>query len=164
MAPMKAMLPIAPKIHAVPGPIQSDDLSQVPEIAFQAQAKKGGNERSIVKAAEQLAKINHANGQKVDGFMKALIENRPDLAGLPFAMGDPCRSTGARVLAFNMAARTVQRVIGNLLPQRQPAVSISAVATEPIAVLLIGDQPKYNSITKTYPETRVGAIGPLQNS
>ena len=49
------------------------------------------------RVAQQLAKINHMNAKKTDAFMAALLENRPDLAGLPFAMGDDCRTSPERM-------------------------------------------------------------------
>ena len=39
-----------------------------------------------------MAKINHLNRKKRDGFMLAMLEQRPDLRGLPFLMGDDCRT------------------------------------------------------------------------
>jgi hypothetical protein len=44
--------------------------------------------------ALQMAKINFLNDKEEDGFVKALRGERPDLAGLPFLMGDACRTTG----------------------------------------------------------------------
>ena len=73
----------------------SDDLAQVPEVEFQAPpAREMDNQEALKATAHAMAKINHLNARKTDGFMAALRFERSDLAGLPFAMGDACRTKG----------------------------------------------------------------------
>jgi hypothetical protein len=111
--PVKDLLPTAPKAAPITGPVVADDLTRVPEIEFQAKPAKVTTDDELTKqAAFQLAKINHLNAKKTDAFMTALLENRPDLAGVPFVMGDDCRATGARVQHFAQAAETVRRALG----------------------------------------------------
>lgn len=107
--PLKDLLPIAPKTKAALGPVLSDDLAKIPEIDFQAMPEDTSNQvKMIEQTAHQFAKINHLNAKKTDGFLLALLEDRTDLTGLPFAMGDDCRTTGERLKYFTHAVRIVQ--------------------------------------------------------
>src|SRR5262249_11888493 len=69
----------------------------------------------------------HLNSKKTDGFVLALRDQRPDLSGLPFAMGDACRTKGERSKQFTLAVATVRRA----LPR-------SMGASPPVAGALIG--------------------------
>ncbi len=139
--PMKDLLPRAPKVAKISGPVLNDDLTQIPEISFEPQAEKSqgtAQGQLITQAAYQLAKINHANGKKTDAFMTALIDSRPDLAGMPFRMGDQCRTTGAQVQHFNQAAEAVRRALGGqsgVSPGVQQAVVFTQQAAVTQAVL-----------------------------
>jgi hypothetical protein len=106
------LLPPAPKTVA-PQPLAGDDLAAVPEVQFEEPpivktvkpdkklsdaenekrdiASAAAIRKSMLRTAHQVAKVNYLNLKKRDFFMEALLENRPDLAGLPFAMGDACR-------------------------------------------------------------------------
>ena len=110
--PLRDLLPPAPKAVA-PGPLAGNDLAAVPEVQFEEPVvinnvkpvKKLSAEeaakrqtalaavtrKNMLRNAHQIAKINYLNLKKRDFFMEALLENRPDLAGLPFVMGDACR-------------------------------------------------------------------------
>src|SRR5262249_7295952 len=61
------------------------------------------------------AKINHLNKDKKDRFIETLLAERPDLAGLPFVMGDACRMPVARSRHF---ARSVGMVHNSLNGQQ----------------------------------------------
>ena len=112
--PVKELLPAAPKGAPVRGPLLADDLNKVPEAEFAARPEKlPAVDKLTEQAAHQLAKINHLNAKKADAFMGALIENRPDLAGLPFAMGDDCRSGPERARQFTQAVATVRVAMQN---------------------------------------------------
>jgi hypothetical protein len=109
----KDLLPTPPKTKAGTGPLLADDLTKVPEVEFQARPENitaGG--KLTEQTAHQLAKISHLNAKKTDAFMTALLENRPDLAGLPFAMGDDCRTSGERTKQFTIAVSTVRQALG----------------------------------------------------
>ena len=84
--PLKDLLPIPPKASAGMKPLFMDDISQVPEVAFQEPLAK--TPEALKLTAHTIAKINHLNRNKADGFMEALLHERADLAGLPIAMGD----------------------------------------------------------------------------
>jgi hypothetical protein len=111
--PVKELLPTPPKVEKV-RPVTGDDLTKVPEVQFQAPLAKDTD--TLQQTAIQLAKINHVNRSETDGFLKALVAERQDLAGLPFAMGDACRTKGERNRQFAVAVNTVRHALG-----QQPA-------------------------------------------
>lgn len=109
--PVKDLLPKPPK-SAARGPVLTDDLSKVPEVEFEARPEKVSSDGKLIEQmAYQLAKINHMNAKKRDAFMAALLDNRADLAGLPFAMGDDCRTSGERAKQFTQAVATVRHAL-----------------------------------------------------
>ena len=63
------------------------------------------------ETAHVMAKINHLNLRKTDGFMLAMIEKRTDLRGLPFLMGDECRTREAQAKMFAQVAETFSRTV-----------------------------------------------------
>jgi hypothetical protein len=91
--PIQELLPIPPKAKLA-APRLIDDIAQVPEVAFQEPLAR--SPEALKLTAHTMAKINHLNRQKTDGFIEALLQARPDLAGLPMAMGDTCRTKGDR--------------------------------------------------------------------
>jgi hypothetical protein len=110
--PLKDLLPVAPKIKNT-GRILVDDLADVPEVDFQAPLVRDAETKK--NTAHMLAKINHLNSKKTDGFLEALRDDRQDLRGLPFAMGDACRTKGERNRQFNAAVASVRAFM-----QQQP--------------------------------------------
>jgi hypothetical protein len=117
--PARDLLPTAPKPRASARPVLADDLAQVPEAEFQAAAAK---ELPAAEATRQtahtIAKVNHLNGRRPEGFLEALRGERPDLAGLPFAMGDECRTKGERSRQFTLAVATVRRALQTDTPRQ----------------------------------------------
>jgi hypothetical protein len=110
--PLKDLLPVPPKVRKPAGPALSDDLAQVPEVEFQAPtAKEMDNQEALKSTAYTMAKINHLNARKTDGFVSALRFERSDLAGLPFAMGDACRTKGERSRQFTAAVNLVRAAL-----------------------------------------------------
>ncbi len=120
--PLKDLLPTPPKATPARGPLLSDDLSQVPEVAFQAPLAKDGT--ALRTTAHQMAKINHLNSKKHDAFMEALLGERPDLSGLPVAMGDACRTKGEQARQFTTAVNTVRQAL-------QSVVQVRAISSIP---------------------------------
>src|SRR5439155_14521244 len=105
-------LPVAPKVTKPAGPVLVEDLAQVPEIEFQAPpTKKRVLDEEPKGTAFLIARINHLNGKKPDGLLEALRDHRVDLAGLPFAMGDACRTKGERSKQFAQAVATVRSAL-----------------------------------------------------
>src|SRR5262245_33114457 len=60
------------------------------------------------RKARAAAVALHLNGKEEDGFLKAVLGTRPDLAGVPFTMGAACRTSGDRAKAFKEAAEAVR--------------------------------------------------------
>src|SRR5262249_10473924 len=93
--PVKKLLPAAPEGKKATGPVLGDDLAKVPEVAFEgALARNVSSQEASKHTAYTIAKINHVNAKNTDAFMQALLGERSDLSGLPFAMGDDCRTKG----------------------------------------------------------------------
>jgi len=135
--PMKDLLPVPPKATSSGGPMLDLDLSSVPEVHFQesqyikTRAPKLSNKsndmtkeemallekieeekESLMKqTAHQIAKINFLNQGHPDRFLRYLLRERPDLAGLPFVMGDACRLDKEGGQLFRDAVREVQNVV-----------------------------------------------------
>jgi hypothetical protein len=155
--PLKDLLPAPPKVKKIVGPFLGNDLTRVPEVQFQAPWKVVNNEAKN-QIAHQIAKINHLNDKKTDGFLDALRGERLDLNGLPFAMGDACRTKGERSRQFNLAVATVRRA---LQPSVSPpsAVSASSVAV-PAQTSVAPNQPASSTVQVAL--TSGGPQGPGQ--
>jgi hypothetical protein len=100
------LLPTPPQASKAPVYL-GDDLSCVPELALEAAPKLTTDEWRSRKAQAAAAAL-HLNSKEEDGYLKAVLSSRPDLAGLPFAMGPACRTSGARAKAFKEAAEAVR--------------------------------------------------------
>jgi hypothetical protein len=94
------LLPTPPKASPLPAYL-SEDIWEVPELAYGVPLPAGTKDTEEA-TAHIIAKINHLNAKEPDGFLKALLANRSDLRGLPFVMGDKCR-TETRQAEFFMA-------------------------------------------------------------
>lgn len=103
------LLPAAPKAPAA-GPIPfNEDLSKVAEVSLAAPVLKSLTKQQATQAiAGMMAKMNHLNAKQTDGFMIALNERRADLRGLPFLMGDECRTREEGARAFGLHAESIQ--------------------------------------------------------
>src|SRR5262245_7829204 len=119
--PLKELLPLPPRTAAKAG-FRALDLSDVPEIDFQEPlARDLPSLKAIERTAHTIAKIEHLNVKKADAFMEALIE-RPDLAGLPFVMGQTCRQKPERGRWFGAAAQVVHEALRNAKRGAEPLV------------------------------------------
>jgi hypothetical protein len=107
--PLKDLLPIPPKAKPS-APRLIDDIAQVPEVAFQEPLAKSPD--ALKLTAHTMAKINHLNKKGTDGFLEALVHERRDLAGLPMAMGDACRTQGDRTKFFTQALNLIKQARG----------------------------------------------------
>jgi hypothetical protein len=109
-APLKELLPAPPKDKGSPVGLLNEDLARVPEITFQQPlARELPPEKAQEQTALTIARINHLNKAKNDHFLEKLLETRADLAGLPVAMGEACRSTGERSREFKHAVEMVRQ-------------------------------------------------------
>jgi hypothetical protein len=131
--PERELLPTPPKVKQGVGRVTGDDLSKVPEAEFQARPEKLDPKRNPAEPiAHQLAKIKHMNVKKTDAFMAALRDSRSDLAGLPFAMGDACRTTSEQMRQFTIAVNTVRQALNSREPVRTGDVPMRTAATPPL--------------------------------
>jgi len=143
-APAKYLLPVPPPARKNAGPILVNDLSRVPEVEFQMPLTKHvPRAQALKQTAHMLAKINHVNRKATDAFPLALLSERKDLAGLPMAMGDACRTKGERSRQFAQEVALVrgalqQRAVGqavNLISENNVMVSfVNAQASVPLPV------------------------------
>jgi hypothetical protein len=135
--PLKDLLPVPPGTVANTNPLAVKDLTHLPEVQFQKPIARGSPvDEEMKQTAHMIARINHLNGKKSDAFMEALRDNRLDLAGLPFAMGDICRTKGERSKQFARAVATVRGALG----QRQDAAVIREVQVEQLMAFLSASQ------------------------
>ncbi len=105
--PVQDLMPVPPVLQPVGGPLLSDQLDQVPEAFFEKlRERNSGDDHD--RAAHMMAKIRHVNDKKTDGYISALLERRPDLAGLPFVLGDACRQQKEESHLFAQAVRKVR--------------------------------------------------------
>ncbi len=76
-----------------------------------ARAEQAAREREKTQAqiAMQMHRINYLNRKKTDRFVELLLEHRPDLAGLPFVMGDACRMKTEEGSKFSAAVTMVHK-------------------------------------------------------
>ncbi|HVS35450.1 MAG TPA: HEAT repeat domain-containing protein [Gemmataceae bacterium] len=119
--PVKDLLPTPPKAKTPARRGPADDLASVPEVAFQAAFARDLQTADVgQRTAQMLAGINFLNGKKTDGFLLALRGERADLDGLPFAMGDACRTRGERNRQFTTAVQTVRQALQNGAAQPDP--------------------------------------------
>lgn len=108
--PLSELVPAAPKTPAKLPPWDNEDLAKVPELAFADPiAKDLDKMKAMERTAHVLAKIDYLNRKKADGFLLALIDQRGDLRGLPFLMGEECRTRDAT--AFRQMADIVNRAL-----------------------------------------------------
>jgi hypothetical protein len=157
----KDLLPPAPKVTPITGPVLTDDLKKIPEITFQADSTPGNKVDPTNEAARQIAKINHVNAKKTDAFMAALLENRPDLAGMPFAMGDACRTDGDRLKHFTQAAQTVRQALGGSQAVLIPSVPPPGAVPRELNSGRTGGTPPTGTVTVDISATQAGAISDI---
>jgi len=95
------LLPTAPKLNRI-DKLQVAALTEVPEAMFEApyvfkadpknqKELDAARQRALIHLGRQFAQINVVNKKKPDHFMECLQAHRPDLAGLPFTLGQACR-------------------------------------------------------------------------
>jgi len=105
--PAARLLPTPPQTSKAPVYL-GEDLSGVPELMLEAESPATADEW-ISRKAHAAAAALHLDQKEKEGYLKALLRSRPDLAGLPFALGETCRTRGARAKAFKDAANAVRR-------------------------------------------------------
>lgn len=107
------LLPKPPRAQKSPIYV-GDDLSRVPLLTLEA-VEKAPTQEWQKRKAHTVAAALFLNQKEEDGFLKAVLRTRPDLAGLPFTMGNACRTTGDMAQAFTEAVRAVRTKKGAAL-------------------------------------------------
>src|SRR5262245_20522049 len=163
-APLRDLLPIPPKASAG-APRLIEDISQVPEVAFQEPLAK--SPEALKLTAHTMAKINFLNRKKTDGFLEALLQERPDLLGLPMAMGDACRTKGDRTKSFTQALNTIKQARGQqsgpvsfIGPGNATTVLSGAIAAPPASTAL-PPPPANGTDAPTPPKAATMEVGQL---
>ena len=95
--PPARLVPSAPRDPQTDNKVElPTTLAQVPEIRFQQPLTKAmQTPLAQLHTAVTIDGVYLLNRKKTDAFIETLRSNRPDLAGLDFAMGNACRMTGA---------------------------------------------------------------------
>jgi hypothetical protein len=107
--PAERLLPSPPKWDR-PAVYVGDNLESVPLVRFEAeQGPSPTLEQWQQRTAWTVAAALHLNAKEQDGFLKAMLRRRPDLDGLPFAMGAGCRSDEERMEQFKEMAELAHR-------------------------------------------------------
>lgn len=111
-------------------------LAGVPEVDLDADyAKKAKDE--IASRAEEIAKLN---ADEPDAFIKKLVKERTDLAGLPFLMGKDCKLKPEEAKSLANGSLAIRGAL-SVPPQppsrrpRSPSDSDEASAAAPVVLL-----------------------------
>jgi hypothetical protein len=154
-APLQSLLPTPPRTIAASGIGIPQKLLDVPEVEFQAPLPKGIRpDEASKQMAHQIAKINHLNHKKADGFMEALRDERVrDLGGLPFAMGEACRRQGKSSSMFARAAQAVHMALPSadmprLLELTKRIFSVTAASASQAILAAMTGPPVESSPTR----------------
>jgi hypothetical protein len=111
MAPLTDFLPVRPQMAKPQPPRVPASLSEVPEVLFaEPLADHTDLAARRMQMLSTLGKIKHVNQKKTDAYMELLVSERPDLAGLPFALGDACRRKGENRAQFAAVANPIRDI------------------------------------------------------
>lgn len=92
-------------------------LADVPEIHFQQPLTKAMSTADAqLHTACTIDSVHRLNQKKTDGYIVALMQKRPDLAGLSFVMGAKCRmneAAGRKFVASLEAFHKAEALAGN---------------------------------------------------
>jgi hypothetical protein len=148
--PLSELLPATPQtVSKIPAPF-NDDLALVPVITVgEPISKTLGRLEAVKQTAHIFAKISYLNQQKKDGFMEALIEKRTELHGLPFMMGDACRTDEAKGRILPFLSGTLNQMVSD--------VKFSQKSNDDFVDLLAELQTRPTLITPTGLKVRVSS-------
>jgi hypothetical protein len=114
--PLTEYLPKSPVFAKVQRPKLPATLADVPEVSF---ADHLPHTMPAVSAElhfiTTIEKIHHVNQKKMDAYMELMREHRPDLAGLPFLLGDACRLKGETGKQFAVETAKIREVQRNFM-------------------------------------------------
>jgi hypothetical protein len=114
-ASLSELLPAAPSTTPARAGWANEDLAKVPEVTLgEPLSRDLGKVEAMTRIAHALAKVNHLNQKKTDGFMLALLSQRADLRGLSVLMGEECRTREAQARAFAQVADGINQALKKL--------------------------------------------------
>ncbi|HEX3315803.1 MAG TPA: hypothetical protein VHR72_12960 [Gemmataceae bacterium] len=126
--PRAKLVPSAPRDLRTPRFEVPTQLAKVPEIQFQIPLTKAmQSPLAHLHTSVTIDGIFLLNHKKTDGFIETLRSNRPDLAGLSFAMGDTCRmkqEAGRNFVTALDALRTAESSV----PQSGPGPAARVIS------------------------------------
>ena len=106
--------PMAPKSIPRPANRIFEDVKMAPEVAFQeALSSKMSTEGATAAIEIQLASIRQANRKEPDAFLAGLLDRRDDLRGMPFQMGEACRTVGPRAMFLAALSTDLRRSVAD---------------------------------------------------
>ena len=150
------LLPKPPPRKRIVGPVLSDDLALTPEVMFQARIEETiARGTPAERIARQLEKIRQVDVAKRDAFMTLLLQNRDDLSGLPFTLGDNCRMSREYVTTFSAVVSHVRT------PSRSAGRSTKPLADDDGASSFWSDfnfTPQVNLKSDVFNRARVAAL------
>lgn len=148
--PIKELLPAVPKsVSKIPAPFNGD-LNAVPIVTVgEPISRKLSHQDSVNQTAKIFAKISFLNQKQKDGFMVALLDNRAELRGLPFMMGDACRTDEAkgRMMPFLSQSinQALRRAKNPLSPEDDIADLLAELQTRPTLMTPGGVKVRVNA-------------------
>jgi hypothetical protein len=123
-ASLTDLLPTPAKASAKLPLWTNEDLAKVSELTFgEPISKELPKHKAMKTTAHVMAKINHLNAKKTDGFMLAMLEQRSDLRGLPFLMGDECRTRAEQAKIFASMADAIREVLALSTIEKKQAIA-----------------------------------------
>ena len=95
-------------------PAPPDELASIPEVALDSPFPRRVHPGDARRFLQELIKtIRDENSVKQDGFLLARINERKELRGLPFVMGDACRMNAQLSPLFQASVEAVRNGMEN---------------------------------------------------
>mgnify|MGYP003693928487 CR=1 FL=1 len=89
----------------------NENLAKVPELTFgEPISKELSKHKAMETTAHAMAKVNHLNLKKTDGFhARDARQSRRDPRDLPFLMGEECRTSEEQAKVFNFIVEHIHQ-------------------------------------------------------
>ncbi len=129
---IKPKTPVSKLLPKAPGTVPDatkfvTSLGDVPQIGLEKQFPK--KQRTLSKVLthqhHMVTKILYVNKKDQDGYLKALIQQRKDLQGVPFLMGEKCRLAKECWGSFQVCRRSIHAALNAAVSLSYPARDIS---------------------------------------
>src|SRR5262249_31360507 len=104
----------------LPSPQEHRDmLLQVPEVRLKDIRPAASARETLSQIVALAGEIQKKNDKQQDGYIRELIEKRPDLAGLPFLLGKDCQLPQGQATKFGELTLLVRVLLTNSIPSEQ---------------------------------------------